>query len=107
MRVELQHRLHPRRQPVEALPHIGDAARQVDADIARNPDHDNADGTRRNAASSTAPVRRSFTPEGSSTSMPPAGRSASGGDARSADAAGAANCPTGGVIVTGANPVSS
>src|SRR6202035_5936702 len=42
------------------------AACQVEADIARNADHDSADKTRRNATSSAAPVRRSFTPEGSS-----------------------------------------
>jgi hypothetical protein len=29
MRVKTQGRLHPRRQSVEALPHVGDAARQV------------------------------------------------------------------------------
>jgi hypothetical protein len=71
MRVERQSGLHPRRQPIKALPHISDAARQIDADIARNADHDSADKTQRNATSSTAPVRRSLTPEGSSTSIIP------------------------------------
>ena len=65
VRVELQHRLHPSGQPVEAFPHVGDAARQIDADIARNADHESADNTRRSAVSSTAPVIRSVTPEGS------------------------------------------
>ncbi len=71
MRVELQHRLYPRGQSVEAFPHVGDAARQIDADIAGNADHDSADNTCRNAASSTAPVIRNFTPERSSTSITP------------------------------------
>lgn len=73
MRVELQHRLHPRGQPVEAFPHVRDAARQIDAEVAGNPDHDSADNTCRSAAASTAPMIRSFTPERSSTSITPAG----------------------------------
>ncbi len=109
VRVELQHRLHPRGQTVEAFSHIGDAARQIDADIARNADHESADNTRRSAVSSTAPVIRSVTPEGSSTSiMPPVGRSASARVAAgSAGGEGAPSCPTGAASVTGANPVSS
>ena len=85
------------------------AARQIDADIARNADHESADNTRRSAVSSTAPVIRSVTPEGSSTSiMPPVGRSACGRvGTGSAGGEGAASCPTGGASVTGANPVSS
>jgi len=45
MRVEAQGGLNPRRQPVKAFPHVGDAARQIDADVARNADHDSADKT--------------------------------------------------------------
>jgi hypothetical protein len=74
-----RHRLDPSRQPIEALPHIGDAACQLDADIAGNADHDSADNTWRDIASSTAPVRRSFTPDGSFTSITPIGRLASAG----------------------------
>jgi hypothetical protein len=110
MWVELQHRLHPRRQTIEALPHVGDAARQVDTHIAGNTDHDSADNTCRNAAASTAPVSRSFTPEGSSTSIAPmAGRSTVGlAGAGSTSAVIEASCPIGGeATVTGANPVSS
>ena len=60
MRVELQRQLNPRREPVKAFPHVSDAACQIDADIARYADHDSADKTRRNAISSTAPVRPNF-----------------------------------------------
>ena len=104
MRVEAQGGLNPRRQSVEALPHVGDAARQIDADIARNADHDSAAKTRRNPISSTAPVRRSFTPEGSSTSMiPSVGRSGSGSvGAGSTDAAARGSSSTGGANLTGA-----
>jgi hypothetical protein len=73
-RVELQGGLHPSGQPVKTLAHIGHAARQIDAHIPRNADHDSADKTRRSAASSTAPVIRSFTPDGRAASIHPGRR---------------------------------
>src|ERR1700761_8124433 len=103
MRVEAQGGLHPSRQPVKAFPHVGDAAGQVDADIAGNANKDGADKTRRNAPSSTAPVRRSFTPEGSSISIiPSVGRldSANLGTG-STGAVVNASCSTGGANRTG------
>ena len=109
MRVETQGGLYPRRQPVKAFPHVGHAARQIDADVARNADHDSADKTRRNPTSSIAPVRRSSTPEGSSTSIvPSARRSGSGGvGIGSTGTASSGSSSTGGANLTGANPVSS
>src|SRR6185437_5662594 len=108
MRVELQHRLNPRRQPVKAFPHVGDAARQIDAHVARDANHDSADKTCCNTPPSTAPVRRSFTPERSSTSITPfTGRSTVGPVAPGSvgAAATAVSSPTGGATITGANPV--
>ena len=109
MRVETQGGLHPCRQPVKALSHVGDAACQIDADIAWNANHDSADKTRRNAPSSTAPVKRSFTPEVSSTSIVPfAGRSGSGSAGTgSTGTATDASSSTGRANLTGANPVNS
>src|SRR6516162_9426144 len=109
MRVEAQRGLHPSRQPVKAFPHVGDAAGQVDAHIAGNANHDSADKTRCNATSSTGPVSRSFTPEGSLISIiPSGGRSGSANvGIGSAGAVAKASCSTGGANLTGANPVSS
>ena len=87
MRIELQRQLNPRRQPVKAFPHAGHAACQVDTDIARYADHDSADKTRRSAISSTAPVKRSFTPVGSSTSIIPSTRRSGSGASASAQPA--------------------
>jgi hypothetical protein len=85
------------------------AACQVEADIARNADHDSADKTRRNATSSAAPVRRSFTPEGSSTSIiPSVGRSGSANvGTGSTGAVANASSSAGGANLTGPNPVNS
>ena len=78
-RVAAQPLLRPRGQPVKALCACRYAAHQVDTHIAGNTNHDSADNTCRNATASTAPVSRSFTPEGSSTSIAPlAGRSTVG-----------------------------
>src|SRR5215469_14087158 len=110
MRIELQHGLDLGGQTVEAAAHVGDAAGQIDPNLPRRTDHDNADSTRRRTASSTLPVTRSFTPDGNSTSIALGMAGAAGIDAAGSAAIAGAGSAVSGVsatTLTGAKPVNS
>jgi hypothetical protein len=70
--IERQHRLHLGRQPIEAAAQVGEPARQIHPG-GRRQHHGAASAARMrcNAAPSTSEPKRSRTPDGNSTSIPP------------------------------------
>lgn len=71
-RIEVEHRLHLRREAVEAPPHVGHAAGDVDPHAGRQRQHrrpSSTDSTRRKAASSTEASTRKDTPLDSTISI--------------------------------------
>jgi hypothetical protein len=103
VRILRQHRLHQRRQSVEALAHVGRAAGQEHPRARRRAQRQRPPSsakTTRRVAASAQPVTRMLAPEGSVTSIVP-------GVAAAPGSAAGANASIGGVSATtctGTNP---